>query len=129
MFVVGLWRSGTNLIQDLLCQDPKVCCPRGYDCMAPGQAHWTAPRVLPVARERYASRQAMDNMVIRQDSPQEDEFFLLNEGARSFQGLSVLPGEGKGYLCALPPSGWSSSDRTAQPAYFPFHFRLVIMVL
>jgi len=53
----------------------------------------------------------MDNMVIRMDSPQEDEFFLLNAGARSFYEVFLLPEEGLNHLASLDPAAWTAPER------------------
>lgn len=111
VFIVGFWRSGTTLLHEMLCLDPRVAYPCSFDCMAPGHTHWTRERALPYSRGRFESRRPMDNMVIRVDSPQEDEFFLLNAGARSFYELFLLPEEGLGHLEALDPAGWEAPER------------------
>jgi len=53
----------------------------------------------------------MDNVVLRLDSPQEDEFFLLNDGARSFYEMFLFPGEGLAHLSSLDPSQWDEQSR------------------
>jgi hypothetical protein len=111
VFIVGFWRSGTTLLHELLSLDPRVAFPRSYDCMAPAHAHWTGAHAVPFGATRFESRRAMDNMVIRVDSPQEDEFFLLNAGARSFYELFLLPEEGARHLLALDPATWEPCDR------------------
>jgi len=111
VFIVGFWRSGTTLLHELLCLDPRVAYPCSFDCMAPGHAHWTRDRALPYGQGHFESRRPMDNMVIRLDSPQEDEFFLLNAGARSFYELFLLPEEGLNHLESLDPGGWEAPER------------------
>lgn len=111
VFIVGFWRSGTTLLHELLCLDPAVAFPRSYDCMAACHAHWTRARAIPFAAGRFESRRPMDDMVIRADSPQEDEFFLLNAGARSFYELFLLPEEGERHLAALDPATWEAAAR------------------
>ena len=60
---------------------------------------------------RFASRRPMDDMLIRLDSPQEDEFFLVNAGVRSFYELFLLPGENLRHLEALDPATWNAPER------------------
>ena len=113
VFIVGFWRSGTTWLHELLTLDPEVAFPTCYDCLAPGHAHWTADRAIPFLRNRFASRRPMDEMEIRVDFPMEDEFFLLNQGVRSFYELFLFPDEGVGHLEALDPEGFPESDRQA----------------
>lgn len=116
VFIVGFWRSGTTLLQELLCLDPRVAYPRSYDCMAPGHAHWTGHRTIPFCARRFASRRPMDDMVIRLDTPQEDEFFLANAGVRTFYELFLLPHEGRRHLEALDPATWDAPARAGWSA-------------
>ena len=111
VFIVGFWRSGTTLLHELLCLDPRVAYPRSYDCMAPGHTHWTTDRVVPFCAGRFESRRPMDDMVIQLDSPQEDEFFFVNAGVRSFYELFLLPDEGLRHLEALDPAAWNAPER------------------
>jgi len=53
----------------------------------------------------------MDNVVLRLDSPQEDEFFLLNDGVRSFYEMFLFPGEGLAHLGLLDPGQWDEQSR------------------
>ncbi len=111
VFIVGFWRSGTTWLHELLSLDPQVAFPTSYDCMAPGHSHRTAAWAVPFARGRFASRRPMDDMEISLDTPMEDEFFLLNQGARSFYELFLFPKEGTRHLEALDPGGFPEPER------------------
>lgn len=113
VFIVGFWRSGTTWLHELLALDPLVAFPTSYDCMAPGHAHWTTAWAVPFARDRFASRRPMDDMEIRLDSPMEEEFFMLNEGIKSFYELFLFPKEGTRHLEALDPGGFPTRERQA----------------
>jgi hypothetical protein len=111
VFIVGFWRSGTTWLHELLALDPRSAHLTCYDCMAPSHTHWTAARAMPYARGRFASRRPMDEMEITVDSPMEEEFFLLNQGVRSFYELFLFPEEGARHLEALDPDGFTGPER------------------
>lgn len=83
LFIIGLWRSGTTLLHELLCLDPRHIYPNTYECFSPGHFLLTErffksllDRVMPATRPQ-------DNMAISMDTPQEDEFALCGLGAPS----------------------------------------------
>jgi hypothetical protein len=110
VFIVGFWRTGTTFLHELLALDRRVGYLSCYQCMAPGHAHWSGPTLIPLCKD-WSSRRAMDNVILRLDSPQEDEFFLLNDGARSFYEMFLFPGEGLTHLGLLDPSQWDEQSR------------------
>jgi hypothetical protein len=87
IFVIGHWRSGTTLLHELLCQDPRSNFPTTYACMNPQVFPITEKAVLKRLGNK-AVRRPMDEMSISLGSPQEDEFALLGLGAPSpYEGL------------------------------------------
>lgn len=91
--VLGYWRSGTTLLHELLCLDPRYTFPTTHACMNPHHFLFTEASVL--ASGGASAQRPMDEMVVKSGSPQEDEFALLSLGARSpYEALlipSVLP--------------------------------------
>lgn len=79
VFVVGYWRSGTTLLHELLCNDPRYTFPTTYACMNPHHFMMTQPP----QQGGDGTKRPMDDLVVHADSPQEDEFALLGFGARS----------------------------------------------
>ena len=83
IFVIGHWRTGTTLLQELLALDPRHRCPTTFECFCPNHflltekflKNWTG-FVLP--RNRPS-----DNMEMGWERPQEDEFALCNMGIPS----------------------------------------------
>lgn len=75
--VIGLWRSGTTALHELLAEVPGLDAPRTAACFRPASF-----RLLPPVRNGRMQR-PMDRLVVTPASPQEDEFALLLLGAPS----------------------------------------------
>lgn len=87
VFVIGHWRSGTTLLHELLCQDPRFNFPTTYACMNPQVFPITEAAVLQRSGTQSVPR-PMDNVSVSLASPQEDDFALLGLGAPSpYEGL------------------------------------------
>jgi hypothetical protein len=87
--VVGYWRSGTTLLHELLCLDPRFTFPTTHACMNPH--HFLLSEASALARGGSAAQRPMDEMEVRPGSPQEDEFALLALGARSPYEALLIP--------------------------------------
>jgi omega-hydroxy-beta-dihydromenaquinone-9 sulfotransferase len=88
LYVLGLWRSGTTLLHELLAADESLRAPSNDECMNPLS-------ILGPAGRRSTgghSTRPMDGVKISGDSPQEDEFALLSFGAESAYRAFVAPG-------------------------------------
>ena len=83
LFVLGHWRSGTTLLQELLILDERHTYPNTYECFAPLHFVWTEWFVPPLLRRLLPSTRPMDTMEAGWDRPQEDEFALCNMGVPS----------------------------------------------
>lgn len=77
IFVVGHWRTGTSLLHELLTLDPRIAHPTVYAALQPHHFLLTERWIQACLRNRPARRRAMDNMLVRLDSPVEDEFALM----------------------------------------------------
>ena len=82
IFIIGHWRSGTTFLHELLTRDPRFCGPTTYECFSPGHFHITA-RWFSKFEYLIPGTRPMDEMKMSWDSPQEDEFALLNLGLAS----------------------------------------------
>jgi len=83
IFVCGFWRSGTTLLHECISRDNRWRAPTTQECMNPGQ---------PSLAAHGSQQRPMDNIVVRAESPQEDEFALLALGAQSFYRILLCPG-------------------------------------
>jgi hypothetical protein len=83
LFVIGHWRSGTTLLHELLCLDPRHASPTAYQCLAPHHFVLTE-RILPrLLRFLLPGRRPIDEMELAWGSVFEDEFALCLLGGRS----------------------------------------------
>lgn len=87
--VLGYWRSGTTLLHELLCLDARYTYPTTHACMNP--QHFLFSEASALAQKGSSAQRPMDEMEVRPDSPQEDEFALLSLGARSPYEALLVP--------------------------------------
>jgi hypothetical protein len=78
VFIVGLWRSGTTYLHELLADHPAFYTPQTWQCFGVSSFLTTG---LP-SRSRAIERR-MDHHIISTISPQEDEFALMALGIPS----------------------------------------------
>ncbi|MGA2620657.1 MAG: sulfotransferase [Thermoguttaceae bacterium] len=101
VFVLGHWRSGTTLMQELLVCDPRHAAPDTYSCFAPNHFLLTEPMLSRLLGLLLPSHRPMDNVPMSWDQPQEDEWALCNMGLPS-PYLTMLfpnrPPQDPGYL-------------------------------
>jgi hypothetical protein len=83
LFIVGLWRSGTTVLHELVNACGGWAAPQTWQCFHPSTCFLTGPPARAAAVKR-----PMDQGVIAAESPQEDEFALLLLGEPSlYRGL------------------------------------------
>ena len=83
IFVVGHWRSGTTLVHELLVCDPRHTYPDTYSCFGPNHFLLTQRLLVRWIGFLLPPQRPMDNMAIRWEYPQEDEWALCNMGLPS----------------------------------------------
>ena len=106
--VLGYWRSGTTLLHELLCLDSRYTYPTTHACMNPH--HFLFSEASTLAHQGSSMRRPMDEMEVRPDSPQEDEFALLSLGARSPYEALLVPAILPEALKLTDPRDLSSPD-------------------
>ena len=83
VFIVGMWRSGTTVLHELVNACGGWVTPRTWQCFQPATCFMTGPPA-----EGPAVRRPMDQGIISAHGPQEDEFALLLLGETSlYRGL------------------------------------------
>jgi hypothetical protein len=91
IFILGHWRSGTTLLQQLLAQDERFTFPTAYECFAPRTSLVTGWFVTRWLRYLLPSRRPMDNMSAGPGEPHEDEFALCSMGLPSPYAQLAFP--------------------------------------
>jgi hypothetical protein len=109
LVILGYWRSGTTLLHELLAASGLWSFPTTRACMNP-QSFLFGQTKYGDAAPRCVSR-PMDDMVIRADSPQEDEFALLGLGARSPYEALLFPEHLDDALRLADPADLSTGER------------------
>jgi len=89
IFLLGFWRSGTTLLHELFCCDPRFGFPSTYACLNP--SHFLLTEAWQRRQSQPLARRPMDDMRYSWSSPQEDEFALLAMGARSPYEALLFP--------------------------------------
>lgn len=103
-FILGLWRSGTTYLHDLLGAHPALCTPRTWQCMAPA-----AFGVMGPPKSNSLQTRPMDDFLVGAMSPQEDEFALLMLGGPSVYRGFLDPRRLPELEALLAPEAWSEA--------------------
>lgn len=90
LFILGHWRSGTTLLHQLLCIDPRHVGPTFLECFAPEHC-LILRRLAPALKFLLAPRRPMDAMSIGWHDPQEDEFAAVVMGYPSPNETFAFP--------------------------------------
>jgi hypothetical protein len=91
IFLLGFWRSGTTLLHELFCCDPRFGYPSTYACLNPSHFLLSEESVRRQRKGQEQTRRQMDDMRYSWISPQEDEFALLALGAPSAYEALIAP--------------------------------------
>ncbi len=90
VFIIGFWRSGTTMLHNVLCLDPKAAYVTTFHAVFPNlvlSQTWLKKLtnlILPANRP-------FDNVPWDMDSPQEEEFALFNMQPVSFYKFFLFP--------------------------------------
>ena len=90
VFIIGHWRTGTTFLHELLSIDPRFHSPDTLQCMCPEHflvSRWWIEKLAFL----MPKKRPMDNIALRLDAPQEDEFALLTMGAGSPMEMLAFP--------------------------------------
>lgn len=123
VFVLGIWRSGTTYLHNLLTQDDRFATPTTYQCSYPKTflcsesfCHWIlhvlSPPVRPMDNVRYGSLE-----------PQEDEFAMAASGLSYMNGLFSFPRHASKYRGFLTIKDASPRDRVAWTKAFEWFLK------
>jgi len=96
IFILGHFRSGTSLLQDLMSRDENLCAPSVFQCYTP--TYFLFREDYMYSRFNFLRvRRPMDRMRISLNSAFEDEFALANiSGISPYMG-AIFPRQFKEY--------------------------------
>jgi omega-hydroxy-beta-dihydromenaquinone-9 sulfotransferase len=97
LFVLGIWRSGTTHLQNLLAVDDRFAFPNWYQVSSPHTFLSTEATVARLAGFFVPRKRFQDNMRIGFTLPAEDEFALCIATARSAYLSWVFPRRAEHY--------------------------------
>jgi hypothetical protein len=111
VFIVGFNRSGTTLLHNLLCQDPKAGYTTTLQTVFPhcvlSQKGW----LTPLANFMLPEKRPFDNVPMNMEFPQEEEFALANLQPHSVYNFFVFPKDFDQIIDEeYCPSNWLEKD-------------------
>jgi hypothetical protein len=97
LFVLGIWRSGTTHLHNLLARDDRFAYPAFYDVIYPHTFLTTEKTNKRFVAALVPNKRPQDNMHMGVDEPQEDEFALCSLTGRSYLMTLAFPRRSKHY--------------------------------
>ena len=96
LFILGHWRSGTTLLHNVLCQDPRAAYLTTYASVFPNNmaSTWIFKTFL---RMNMPDKRPSDNVALHPDFPQEDEFAFGNLQANAYYNFFYFPSQYAAY--------------------------------
>jgi hypothetical protein len=94
IFIVGHWRTGTTHLHLLLCEDPQFGFVTTFQTLAPGfclVGQGIIKRIVAYWLEKGHPTRLIDNVPLRIDAPQEEEFAMANVTPNSFLHIFSFP--------------------------------------
>lgn len=91
IFIVGFWRSGTTLLHNLLCQDPRSAYTCTFQTVFPNillsQSWW----LKPIVNIFLPKKRPYDNVSMDMDFPQEEDFGMMNIQPHTIYKFFLFP--------------------------------------
>lgn len=126
VFVLGMHRSGTTHLHNLLALDGQFVCPRTYQIMNPVGCLFSGWLVTPLLGAFLPPQRPMDGVRFHVFSPQEEEFALANSTRLSPYWSMTFPRRGRAYDRYILPEGFSAREvRAWKKHYLLFLKKLV----
>jgi hypothetical protein len=91
LFILGIWRSGTTHLHNLLAQDDRFAYPTTYQVFYPHTFLTTEKRNAPLVGFFLPKKRPQDNMALGVGEPQEDEFALCSLTGRALPLAWAFP--------------------------------------
>ncbi len=91
LFILGIWRSGTTHLHNLLAQDDRFAYPNLYQVFYPSTFLTTEKRNARVVEFFLPKKRPQDNIALGIREPQEDEFALCSLTGRGLAPAWAFP--------------------------------------
>lgn len=94
IFILGHWRTGTTHLHNLLCRDPQWGFVSTFQGLAPGLCligRGSLDKLLAYWMKQNHPTRIIDNIPLRIDAPQEEEFALANTTPYAFIHVYSFP--------------------------------------
>jgi len=83
IFILGHWRTGTTFLQEMLSHDPRLTSPSNYQVYSANHFLLTEDLAVKYLNFLLPSKRPMDNVTLKWESPQEDEWARITMGLPS----------------------------------------------
>jgi hypothetical protein len=97
LFILGIWRSGTTHLHNLLTQDERFAYPTTYQVLYPHTFLTTEKSNAGLVGFFLPKKRPQDNMVLGVREPQEDEFALCSLTGRALPLAWAFPRHARHY--------------------------------
>ncbi len=111
IFVLGLWRSGTTHLHNLLCCDWRFAFPNTYQVFFPHSFLTTERFNSRMLNWLLPSRRVQDNVEIGAKLPQEDDFAIAGLTGMSFNLSIAFPRRAEAYTKFLTFQRATASEK------------------
>ena len=126
VFIVGVHRSGTTHLHNLLALDPQFCAPRVYQIMNPAGFFTCSWLVTPLLAAFLPWRRPMDAVRFHIFAPQEDEFALSGVSRLSpYWGLT-FPRRGRAYDRFIFPDQFTPAELRSWKGHLMLFLRKLV---
>ncbi len=123
VFLVGVHRSGTTHLHNLLALDPQFAAPRAYHVFNPAGFVTCSWLVAPLLGVFLPWKRPMDQVRFHIFAPQEEEFALAGSGRFSPYWAMTFPRRWAAYDRYIRPQDWTSSERRTWQRQFLLFLR------
>jgi hypothetical protein len=110
LFVLGIWRSGTTLLHNLLARDDRFAYPNNYQVCYPRTFLTTESVNARFVDFFVPATRPQDNMTMGMGEPQEDEFAFASLTTRSFTMAWTFPRRAEHYDRYLTLRGATAAE-------------------
>jgi len=128
VFIVGVHRSGTTHLHNLLALDPQFCTPRAYQIMNPAGFNFSGWLITPLIGVFLPWKRPMDSVRFHIFAPQEEEFALAGmSGLSPYWGIT-FPRDGAGYDRFIFPENFTPRELAAWQRTYLFFLRKLTLL-